>query len=103
MPSQCLLSHTDIYYLLSDIYINIYLFPEIQETAVFQAFSLPCHAQCSLYGFIPIAQSISPDYTIQTQGCSYVRIGTGLHQNSFMIAQPNYRTDALKIIVLQKL
>ena len=66
MPSLCLLSHTDIYYLLSDIYINIYLFPENQETAVFQAFSLPCHAQCSLYGFIPIAQSISPDYTIQT-------------------------------------
>ena len=26
-----------------------------------------------------------------------------IHQNSFMIAQPNYRTDALKIIVLQKL
>ena len=45
MPSQCLLSHTDIYYLLSDIYINIYLFPEIQETAVFQAFSLPCQMQ----------------------------------------------------------
>lgn len=38
MPSQCLLSHTDVYYLLSDTYINIYLFPEIQETAVFQAF-----------------------------------------------------------------
>ena len=66
MPSLCLLSHTDIYYLLSDIYINIYLFPEIQETAVFQVFSLQCHAQCSLYGFIPIAQNIAPDYTIQT-------------------------------------
>ena len=66
MPSLHLLSHTDVYYLLSDTYINIYLFPEIQETAVFQFFSLQCHAQYSLYGFIPIAESISPDYTIQT-------------------------------------
>lgn len=30
MPSVYLLSHTDVYYLLSDTYINIYLFPEIQ-------------------------------------------------------------------------